>query len=79
MPSGNDTIANENTDADHNFTSMLDNHPGVASAVLNCAGSKPTIIRLYLDLSDPSGLIGANQPMPNRFYQCAQIELSPND
>jgi hypothetical protein len=78
MLSGNDTIATGGTEADRVFTYMLDNHPGVASAILNCAG-KPTTIRLYLDLADLNGLRGTVQPMPLQFYQCGQIELSPND
>ena len=38
MLGGNDTIATGGTEADHAFTHMLDNHPGVASTILNCAG-----------------------------------------
>ena len=75
---GNDTIVTKDTDADHSLTYMVDNHQGVASAILNCAG-KPTTIGLYLDLSCPSGCRGTVEPMPHRFYQFGKIELSPND
>jgi hypothetical protein len=75
---GNDTITTGSTDADRTFTYMIENHPGVAGAILNCAGEH-TSIRLYLNLVSPSGVIGTIQRMPNRFYQCGQIELLPND
>ena len=74
----NDTIVTGSTDADHTFTYMIDNHPGVASAILNCAG-KPTTIRLYLDLSSSSGCRGTVMPMSKKFYEFGQIELQPND
>ncbi len=64
MLSDHDTIATGGTEADQVFSYMLDNHSGVASAILNCAG-KPTIIHLYLDLACPNGLRGTVEPMPN--------------
>jgi hypothetical protein len=33
------TIATGGTEADHVFTYMLDNHPGVVSTILNCVAS----------------------------------------
>lgn len=78
MLMGNDTIVTGGTDADHTFTYMIDNHPGVASAVLNFAG-KPTTIRLHLGLSSSSGCRGTVMSVPDQFYEYGNIELLPND
>ncbi len=73
----NDTIITGGTKDDQVLTYMIDNHTGVAPAILNCRG-KATQIRLYYDLSTPSGVRGTIEPMSHRYYQFGQIDLFPN-
>lgn len=74
----NDTIVTGSTEADRMLTYMIDNHAGVCDAILNCAG-KATQIRLYYDLSLPSGVRGTIEPMSHKYYQFGQINLFPNN
>ena len=71
-----DTIITGNTDADKTLTYMIDNHPGVSSAILN-SQSMYTLIRLYMDLRCPMGARGSVETMPSQYFQIGQIELFP--
>ncbi len=73
----NDTIVTGSTEADQVLTHMIDHHPSIASAILNCQG-KATSIRLYYGFSLPSGVRATIEPMSHRYYQFGQIELLPN-